>query len=197
MGTFYSGAAGNTLNSSVSINDTRRKFNFGERVAELAPMQSPFFVYLSKVAKKATNDPVFKFLEQRHQWQRRNFNLGDASNSDNYTAGTTILDGDATTNTIRTYVNYDKYGKIQSAEYVPEFFVEGLIVAIVDTAGTVRRFRVNATPSVTSGAGTLEVVLIAEFTANGVAFADDAKGQVIGSAYAEGSNSPVGWEDKL
>ena len=75
MGTFYSGAAGNTLNSSVSINDTRRKFNFGERVAELAPMQSPFFVYLSKVAKKATNDPVFKFLEQRHQWQRRNFEV--------------------------------------------------------------------------------------------------------------------------
>ena len=58
---------------NVSLNDTRRKFNFGERVAELAPQQSPFFVYLSKVAKKATNDPVFKFLEQRHQWQRRNF----------------------------------------------------------------------------------------------------------------------------
>ena len=51
MGTFYSGAAGKTL-EGVSINDTRRKFNFGERVAELAPMQSPFFVYLSKVAKK-------------------------------------------------------------------------------------------------------------------------------------------------
>ena len=61
MGTFYSGAAGNDLNSSVDINDTRRKFNFGERVAELAPQQSPFFVYLSKVAKIATNDPVFKF----------------------------------------------------------------------------------------------------------------------------------------
>jgi hypothetical protein len=196
MGTFYSGQAGNDVNG-VDINDTRRKFNFGERVAELAPMQSPFFVYLSKVAKKATNDPVFKFLEQRHQWQRRNFNLGDASNSDNYTAGTTILDGDATTNTIRTYVNYDKYGKIQTAEYVPEFFTEGLIVAIVDTTGTVRRFRVNATPSVTSGAGTLEVVLIAEFTENGVSFADDAKGQVIGSAFAEGTDSPVGWEDKL
>ena len=67
MSTFYSGEAGNTLNSSVSIDDTRRKFNFGERVSELAPIQSPFFVYLSKVAKKATNDPVFKFLEQRHQ----------------------------------------------------------------------------------------------------------------------------------
>ena len=73
--TVWSNSTGNALNSGVSIDDTRRKFNFGERVAELAPMQSPFFVYLSKVAKKATNDPVFKFLEQRHQWQRRNFEV--------------------------------------------------------------------------------------------------------------------------
>ena len=72
MATIYSNLSGpNTGASSVSLDDVRRKFNFGERVAELAPQQSPFFVYLSKVAKKATNDPVFKFLEQRHQWQRR------------------------------------------------------------------------------------------------------------------------------
>jgi len=56
-----------------SINDIRRVFNFGERVAELNPASSPFFSYLSKVAKKPTDDPVFKFLEKRHQWQRRNF----------------------------------------------------------------------------------------------------------------------------
>ena len=57
----------------LGINDIRRTFNFGERVAELNPASSPFFAYLSKVAKKATDDPVFKFLEKRHQWQRRNF----------------------------------------------------------------------------------------------------------------------------
>ena len=34
----------------VSIDDNRRIFNFGERVAELAPHQSRFIVYLSKVA---------------------------------------------------------------------------------------------------------------------------------------------------
>ena len=75
---FYSNANGPNApdTGNVSINDVRRVFNFGDRVAELAPMQSPFFVYLSKVAKKATNDPVFKFLEQRHQWQRRNLVLG-------------------------------------------------------------------------------------------------------------------------
>ena len=33
MGTFYSGAAGNTV-TGVSIDDTRRQFNFGERVAD-------------------------------------------------------------------------------------------------------------------------------------------------------------------
>jgi len=49
----------------VSINDSRRIFNFGERVAELNPAASPFFAYLSKVAKKPTDDPVFKFLEKK------------------------------------------------------------------------------------------------------------------------------------
>ena len=63
------------------IDNNRRLFDFGSRIAELAPQQSPFFVYLSKVAKKPTNDPVFKFLEQRHQWQRRNFEVTTALNN--------------------------------------------------------------------------------------------------------------------
>ena len=65
----------NQTGTGVSLDNTRRKFDFGDRVAELAPQQSPFFVYLNKVAKKPTNDPVFKFLEQRHQFQRRNFEI--------------------------------------------------------------------------------------------------------------------------
>ena len=43
--------------------DRRRLFNFGDRVAELAPEESPFFVYLSKVAKAPTDDPVFRYPE--------------------------------------------------------------------------------------------------------------------------------------
>ena len=73
--TVFSNVASATGAGTASLDNTRRVFNFGDRVAELAPQQSPFFVYLSKVAKKATNDPVFKFLEQRHQWQRRNFTV--------------------------------------------------------------------------------------------------------------------------
>ena len=42
--------------------DRRRLYNFGDRVAELAPEESPFFVYLSKVAKAPTDDPIFRYL---------------------------------------------------------------------------------------------------------------------------------------
>jgi len=43
--------------SSLSTGDLRRKYNFGERVSELQIAQDPFFRFLSKVAKKATDDP--------------------------------------------------------------------------------------------------------------------------------------------
>ena len=47
--------------------DRRRIFNFGDRVAELTPEESPFFVYLNKVAKAPTDDPVFRYLENRNK----------------------------------------------------------------------------------------------------------------------------------
>ena len=196
MANVYSSSHGNTLNSSVSIDDSRRKFNFGERVAELAPQQSPFFVYLSKVAKKATDDPVFKFLEQRHQWQRRNFELADASNDDNYTSGTTLLDGDTTTNTIKVDCGYDKYGNTAAGQK-PEFFIEGQVLPIEDEENNIRLFKVGTVPTVVSGSGSVELPLTALFTANTVSFSDNAKGQVVGSAFAEGTGAPTGWEDAL
>ena len=179
----------------LSINSNRRLFNFGERVAELAPAQSPFFVYLSKVAKKPTDDPVFKFLEERHQWQRRNFKLGEAVASAAYTSGTTYVN-DSGDDLVKIYVNYDKHGNIQSSEYAPHFLVKGQILAIEDNTGTVRRFRVDATPSVTTADAALDVKLIAEFSAT-CAFADNAQGAVIGSAHAEGGTDPDGWRDEL
>ncbi len=196
MANFYSGQGSNAP-QGVSIDSTRRLFNFGERVAELAPQQSPFFVYLSKVAKKATNDPVFKWLEQRHQWQRRNFVVSEAVGSNAYTAGTEYIN-DSGDDLVELACYYDEYGSIKSAEQKPNFFVSGLIVAIEDTTGTPRRFLVDATPSVTSGAGVVDTKLKFYDTADATfAIADQARGQVIGSAYAEGTDSPDGWQDKM
>ena len=44
---------------------TRRLYDFSDRVADLSPEESPFFVYLSKVGKVPTSDSQFRFLEDR------------------------------------------------------------------------------------------------------------------------------------
>jgi hypothetical protein len=218
MGTFYSGAQSNTA-QGVSIDSTRRKFNFGERVAELAPMQSPFFVYLSKVAKKATNDPVFKFLEQRHQWQRRNFLVQ---------TGDTLADGGAITangsatlaadEDLVLHCKYDEFGKISSSSPC-NFILPGDVIALKADDGEVYRFKVSEdaafTSSTSSYSATSPAVAQVHHDTNGVTtinaeacialqdvpqdtvLSAGNQGQVIGSAWAEGTDSPIGWEDKL
>ena len=189
----YSTSAGLGISSSVSINDSRRLFNFGERIAELAPQQSPFFTYLSKVSKKSTDDPVFKFLEQRHQWQRRNFDLAEAKADAVYVAGTT------TVTDWEIDCGYDKYGRVE-ADQQPLFFVPGQIIAIADSDGVARRFKIKAEGVDLDTANMAKLTVTALFDAasgSEVGFADDAKGQVIGSAWAEGSVDPEGWADKL
>ena len=116
----------------VSINNTRRIFNFGERVAELAPMQSPFFTYLSKVAKKPTDDPVFKFLERRHQWQRRNAltldSIKSATFAEDATSATLVTTEFATD--LKFDCLYDKYGRVVKTEVAPNFFIAGQTIAV-------------------------------------------------------------------
>ena len=212
MATKYSNNQYNTA-TGVSLDDTRRQFNFGERVAELAPQQSPFFVYLSKVAKKATNDPVFKFLEQRHQWQRRNFKVSTTLTW-TFEAGPTIADADS--DDLVLSCDYDQYGKISGSasdatNNACHFLVPGSIIAMKADNGTVYRFRITTGATVThsgtdgsSGITTItvsgggdEIIPIDTPTSGTLTFTALNKGQVIGSAYAEGTDSPVGWEDKL
>lgn len=60
-----------TGGSPVDTGSLRRKYNFGNRVSELSLSQDPFFRFLSKVAKKSTDDPLFKFTERRGSWHKR------------------------------------------------------------------------------------------------------------------------------
>ena len=57
--------------SALSTGDLRRKYNFGDRVSELAIAQDPFFRFLSKVSKKPTDDHQFKFTERRPSYHKR------------------------------------------------------------------------------------------------------------------------------
>jgi len=129
MADVYSATTGNTP-QGVSINSTRRIFNFGERVAELAPMQSPFFTYLSKVSKRPTDDPVFKFLERRHQWQRRN---ADVKGVHEVTAG--VVGATYSTFAVNDFETlevdclYDNFGRVVTTEVGPKFFIPGQTIA--------------------------------------------------------------------
>jgi len=188
--------------TGVSIDNNRRLYNFGERVAELAPEQSPFFVYLSKVAKKPTNDPVFKFLEQRHQWQRRNFDLVDAINS---------LDPDGGISAITVDCGYDEYGKAVTTPVSPKYFVAdgSQVISLSMTDDNDSNAAVDVTMrvtgvSTTSTVATLTISVLSvagSTTASGwtsaVSAATNAKGQVIGTAFQEGTGAPGGWRDSL
>ena len=213
MATVYSNIASAAGSGTADLDNTRRVFNFGDRVAELSPQQSPFFVYLNKVAKKATNDPVFKFLEQRHQWQRRNFKVSTAVTW-TFEAGPTIADADS--DNLVLSCDYDKYGKISGStsdatNNACHYLVPGAVIAMEDSLGSIYRFRIDDGATIThsgtdgsSGITTItvsgggdEIVPLDTATSGTLTFPALAKGQVIGSSWEEGSDSPAGWQDKM
>ena len=57
--------------TSKDTGDLRRKFNFGDQVSELSIAQDPFFRFVSKVSKRPTDDPAFKFTEKRPSYHKR------------------------------------------------------------------------------------------------------------------------------
>tara|TARA_Y100001938_G_scaffold149819_1_gene238114 strand:+ start:74 stop:1636 length:1563 start_codon:yes stop_codon:yes gene_type:complete len=65
------GAAGSRLGNNLDTGVLRRKYNFGDRVSELSIAQDPFFRMVSKLAKKPTDDPEFKFTERRPSFHKR------------------------------------------------------------------------------------------------------------------------------
>jgi len=190
----------------ISIDSNRRIFNFGERVAELAPQQSPFFTYLSKVAKKPTNDPVFKFMEQRHQWQRRNFNVD--TNLDNLGKAAGEAFGPA--KDLVLSCGYNSNGSIE-ANQPCKFIVGGQTLAIKTNEGVVV-VKIKASAKVGNSASTEgdivhgastttiageDIIVIGKDMTASEDIETAAPGQVIGSAWAEGSTAPQGWEDAL
>ena len=175
----------------VSINDSRRIYNFGERVSELAPQQSPFFVYLSKVAKESTDDPVFKFLEQRHQWQRRNF----ISKTDG-----AAYAKDAANLAYNLTCDYDKYGNTV-ASAAPLYVLVGQVLRIAGKAMKVTAVTagdgVGATYDASTVATFTSIVATALETIGETDIEVGSQGQVIGSAWGEGTTDPEGWKDEL
>ena len=187
--------------TGVSIDNTRRIFGIGDRVSELSPEQSLFFTYLTKVSKQSIDDTVWKPLEYRHQWQRRNF-VVDTTLGTVTSPATTGTDEKVTITGVKLQCNYNKYGKVTSGLNTPVFIVENAMVALeVMPAGSgaveTKNFKVTAIDSSTGVATLVSVDTFSDAVEASLATFDGAKGQVIGSQWSEGSQAPDGWTDEL
>ena len=166
---------------STGVNlDTRRKFDFGDRVADLRPEESPFFVYLSKVAKQPTSDPIFRFLEDRSkiQFTDRSFLLKgavampDAGGTAAFTVDTV---GGASVDFLIKGMVFTVNYKEDSNKAHETILVRVETAPIIDSSNNQTTFTGKTISKKDSGAET------------GV---DNATCQVIGTSFEEGSGSP-------
>ena len=181
--------------------DNRRLYNFGERVADLAPEESPFFVYLSKVSKVPTDDPVFRFLEDRSKtdWTDRTFLLAA-------TPGT-IAAGSSYAFTVDC--DNVQSGGDSSGGASADFLVKGMVFAIntqttsgtagaADMSQAVVRIETAPVDAGTSTTFTGKVLSLANGTSAGENVAtDNDKCMIIGTSFDEGSGSPDVWSGQV
>ena len=161
---------------------TRRLFNFSDRVADLAPEESPFFVYLSKVAKVSTDDPQFRFLEDRTKVSitDRSFLLEGshsvpaAGSSLSYTVDTS---GGAS-------VDWLVKGMVFVVNYTESNSPESIVV------------RVESSPVDTGSASTFQGKTISAIDGAETG-ADNTKCTVIRTYFAEGTGAPDVWSEEL
>ena len=165
--------------------DTRRLYNFSDRVADLAPEESPFFVYLSKVAKVPTDDPQFRFLEDRTKtsWTDRSFQLAFGGTQAIPAAGSTL------TYTVDTAggasVDWLVKGMVFVVNHVESDSPENIIV------------RVESAPVDNGSTTSFTGKTISNVDSEVETVADDALCQVIGTSFQEGSGSPDVWSEEL
>jgi hypothetical protein len=161
LGAYSDAASYSSDGTSKDTGDLRRRYNFGDRVSELAIAQDPFFRFVSKVAKKPTDDPEFKFTERRPSYHKRYaYVMGavDASGADYFGdseiiatndagSGTSVAQGDTVKlymagdyksagNLQNVYGNTDNDWSVGASGTRPAFFLQDQVVKIPMTSAT-------------------------------------------------------------
>ncbi len=165
---------------------TRRLFDFSDRVAELAPDESPFFVYLSKVAKVPTSDSQFRFLEDRTK-----VSITDRAFLIQAAVSTLAAAGGSTS------VTFDTVGGANVAWLIP-----GMVVSIGEDDDSTNQpewatVRLDSVVQTSSSVTTCQVTTIAAANGSTTAVDDNTKCTVIGTAFEEGTGAPDVWSQKL
>ena len=188
MATYNSGQLkhsdpGAVIDSTVH---SRRLYNFSDRVADLAPVESPFFVYLSKVAKVPTDDPQFRFLEDRNK-------IAITDRSFLIQAAVTLSAAGSLTT-----VTFDTAGGASV-----DWLVKGMVVAIGEDDDSTNQPAHNIVRIESlSDSGSYTTAQVRTISKAGAASAelaidDNTKCMVVGTSFEEGSGSPDVWSQEL
>ena len=141
---------GSNLSTNVDTGDLRRKYNFGDRVSELSLAQDPFFRFVSKVNKKPTDDPSFKFTEKRPSYMKRYAYVTSWGSTKagldhaNATVTSSLIDGAGDVLYVQMETDYKNTGNVQNvfnnstnattligaSNTTPQFFLEDQLVKV-------------------------------------------------------------------
>ena len=182
------GTPGGNTTDSASLS-TRRLYDFSDRIADLAPDESPFFVYLSKVGKVPTTDSQFRFLEDRTKVHMtdRSFLIK--------TAHTLAAAGGLTS------VLVDTAGGASV-----DFLIKGMVVQFAQNTNTDGS---ADTEAITQAVGRIEsvthnasdtTIAIRTIEASGgstTTLDDNGEAVIIGTSYEQGSGAPDVFSQKL
>ena len=191
MGTFNSGQVkfgtpGAVIDSTIP---SRRLYDFSDRVADLAPEESPFFVYLSKVGKVPTSDSQFRFLEDRTKVSitDRSFKIDGGQTLAAPGGSTTVL--------------------VDVGGACVNWLIKGMVV---EFAQNVNKDGGTDTESITRATGRIESVqqnsadtsiqvttIAATAGAATTTLDDNADCVVIGTSFEQGSGAPDVWSQEL
>jgi hypothetical protein len=171
--------------------DQRKLYDFSDRVAELTPEESPFFTYLANVSKVATDDNVFRYLENRSQ-----INHTDRS----FLLAANVNGGSAVTKDVVYQFTVDT-----SAGEAVNFLTKGMVFSVgtLDTAAgyTQALVRVESGPSAGSASSTFQGRIIGLSDANAATgynvLSNNDTCQIIGTSFEEGTASPDTFSDSL
>ena len=182
-----SAAGSGSLTSVGTAPDTRRLYDFSDRVAELSPEESPFFVYLSKMSKVPTDDSVFRFLEDRSRidWTSRNFFVQTSTATDVTVGSSHDLNVD------------------DGSSSPIKWLVKGMVFALESDKRAQSHiiFRVETVShGSTNTSISAKCVALSNSANDGTNYndvEDNDECQVIGTSFQEGSGSPDVWSSEV
>lgn len=177
------GTPGSQTALSLS-NASRRLYDFSDRVAELAPEESPFFVYLSKVGKVPTTDSQFRFLEDRTKvaitdrsfFMQTNAAATNVGSTEDWTVATSSGGSSGVT-----------------------WLIKGMVIMVDAATGGGEKNHCNARiENVSADGRTITIKWLTEPTTTDIdGSGTNVQCQVIGTSFAEGSGAPDVWSQEL